>query len=210
MKKLLVIIILSSFGISSFAGPGLHSSFFPKNKKKGGFDKSRVLIGPGIGFGAAQRAFSFNLSPSVAYCFTDNFHAGTTLSFSYFQQAFDYNNLNTNARETFKLRIPTYKWSVFGRYHIANLFVLNVEPEIMSTKFINQNSLQYNASTGKLIDNSTRILVPAFLVGAGYAQRFGGLGYGGIMAGYDIVQNPNSPYFQTIDIKFVFMLQLFN
>lgn len=210
MKKLLLLVSLTCIGLYSIAGPSLHSSFLPKNKKKSGFDKTRLLIGPGIGFGAAQRAFSFNLSPSVAYCFTDNFHAGTTLSFSYFQQAFDYNNLNTNALETFKLRVPTYKWSVFGRYHVANLFVLNVEPEIMSTKFLNANSLQYNASSGKLIDNSSRIMVPALLIGAGYAQRFGGLGYGGIMAGYDVVQNPNSPYFQTFDIKFVWMLQLFN
>jgi hypothetical protein len=47
------------------------------------------------------------------------------------------------------------------------------------------------------------------LIGAGYAQRLGQYGYTAIIAGYDVIQNPNARYFQTIDIRFAIMLELF-
>jgi hypothetical protein len=82
-----------------------------------------------------------------------------------------------------------------------------VEPELNNTKFI--KDYEYDLNTGKIIENSTRIFVPSLLIGAGYAQRLGQYGYTAIIAGYDVIQNPNARYFQTIDIRFAIMLELF-
>ena len=81
MKKLLILLALC-LPTLLMAEPGIglsHTLLQKKKKKSGAIDKSRILFGPGIGVGAAFRSFSINLSPSVAYCFTDNFHAGVTL-----------------------------------------------------------------------------------------------------------------------------------
>jgi hypothetical protein len=211
MKRLFIILFLTCFASLSFSSPndfGIKTAMFEKKKQKtSGFDKRRILIGPGLGFGASQRAFSLSIAPSVAYCLTDNFHVGTTLGFNYFQQAIDYQNINTLEQKTFKLKVPGYTAAVFARYLIANFLIINVQPELNSTKFI--RDLEYNAN-GDLRDNSTRILVPSFLVGAGYTQRFSQYGYSGIMVGYDLLQNPNSNYYQTLDIRFAIMIDLFN
>lgn len=203
MRTLLVLLSLGFLAQVTLASPGL----LPAKKKKSGIDKSRILIGPGIGIGAGNRSFSINLSPSVAYCFSPNFHAGTTLGFSYFQAAEDYRNLLTGQPETFKYKFPSYSWSVFGRYILANMFILNVEPEINNTKFVKDYS--FSPVTGKIIESSQRIFVPSLLLGAGYCQRIGDYGYTAILAGYDVIQNPNARYYQTLDVKFAIMLDLF-
>lgn len=185
-----------------------YSALAQKKKSSSSFDKRKLLLGPGIGFGAGYRAFSFNLSPSVAYCFTPNFHTGATLGFNYFQTAEDYTNPVTNLPDVFKHKYPAYSFSVYARYLIANMFILNVEPEINNTKFV--NSYSYNISTGKIIEKSQRLFVPSFLVGGGYAQRISDYGYTYLMVCYDLVQNPNARYYQTLDFRAGIMISLWN
>ena len=191
------------------AEPGLglqHTLSLKKKKKTGTIDKSRILIGPGVGFGAGFRAFSLNISPTVAYCFTDNFHAGVTLGFNYFQQAEDYTNLLTGAKETYRFKFPGYTFSTFARYTVFRSLLLNFEPEISNVKYL--KSTGYNPTTGKLAVVTDRITIPAVLIGAGYAQRFSRYGYSFIMVAYDLVQNPNSRYYQTLDYRMGIMLNL--
>lgn len=177
-----------------------------KKKKSSAIDKTRILFGPGIGLGAGYRSFSLNLSPSVAYCFTDNFHAGATLGFNYFQQAEDYTNLITGAKETYKFKFPGYTFSVFARYIVFKGLLLNFEPELSNVKYIKGYS--YNMSNGKMAVSSGRMTIPSVLVGGGYAQRFGNFGYSYVMIAYDLVQNPNSRYFQTLDYRLGVMINL--
>ncbi|MBL7764793.1 MAG: hypothetical protein JNJ58_01770 [Chitinophagaceae bacterium] len=214
MKKILLLLFLAASTGSIFAEPSAisvtHNMLAPKKKKKnsGNFDKTRLLLGPNLGFGAGSRAFSINLAPSLAYCLTDNFYVGTTLGFNYYQEAFDYNNVVTGQKETFKFKIPAYSFSIYARYMVRNFLILNVEPEMNWTKFVYQPS--YNLQTGKLEDQSTRLLVPSLLLGAGYMQRFGNYGHTYLMVLYDLVQNPNSRYYQTLDFRFGVMLSLWN
>ncbi len=106
----LILFMLISFTAS--AEPNSLYTLAPKKKKSGGIDKTRILLGPGLGFGAAYRAFSFNISPSVAYCFTDNFHAGATLGFNYFQSSEEYTNPITGMPELYK-----HKYQQLLSYH---------------------------------------------------------------------------------------------
>lgn len=210
MKKLLFILTgLFFLGNFAAAGPGISLSekSKPKDKKVAGFDKTRLLIGPGIGAGAGYRAFSINLAPSVAYAFHENFNAGATLGFNYFQQSEDYNNYLTNMPETYKHKYPGYSFSVFARYLLKNFLLFNFEPELNNVKY-ETISLDYN--TGKLIGHPQRLTIPSVLVGIGYAQRFGDYSYSFISLNYDLVQNPNARYYQTLDYRFGVMIQLFN
>lgn len=179
-----------------------------KKKKTRSIDKTRILFGPGLGFGAGYRQFSLNLSPSVAYCFTDNFHVGTTLGFNYFQQAEDYTNLLTGAKETLKLKFPGYTWSIYARYIVFRGLLLNCEPEISNVNYIKTQG--YNTTTGRYEVGYGRMTIPSVLVGGGYAQRFGNYGYSYIMIAYDLLQNPNSRYFQTLDYRLGLMINLWN
>ena len=217
MKSL--ILLLSLFiSIGAFASPGKtfsYSSLNAKKKSNSNFDRTRILVGPGFGFGAGFRAFSFNISPSIAYCLTDNFHVGTTLGFNYYQQSVDYTNVVFPGKmETYKFKLPAYSFSVYARYLLANFLLLNFEPELNNTKFILNYPFQYpndfNLTTGKVVERSTREFIPSVLVGAGYAQRFGNYGYSYLMLCYDIVQNPNARYYQTIDFRVGIMISLWN
>ncbi len=219
MKYLLILLCtvatLHSFAHSTDeANTSLPGLLPTKYKKSSTIDKQSILFGPGIGLGAGNRSFFLFISPSIAYCFTNKFHVGTTLGFSYFQQAFNYRNILTGQDEVYKYKIPAYIMSVYGRYFIHPNILINVEPEITNQKFITNSSFNtiddYDLSTGKIKEKSIRIFIPSFLVGVGYTNRFGRNGYSFMMAGYDLIQNPNSRYYQTIDFRFGLMLDLFN
>lgn len=186
----------------------LTASFSKKPKQTSGFDKTRLLLGPGIGAGAAYRAFSINFAPTLGYAFHENFNAGVTLGFNYFQQAEDYTNPITNTLETFKHKYPGYSFSIYARYLVKNFLMLNFEPEMNNIKFV--KDYKWDLNTGKIIENSQRTTIPSVLVGVGYMQRFGQYSYSYISLNYDLLQNPNSRYYQTLDYRFGVMIQLFN
>lgn len=185
-----------------------NSLLVPKKKKKSsGFDRSMLLVGPGLGFNAGYRSFFINLSPSVGYYFAKNFYAGVTTSFSYYQQTDDIYNVYTNTTEPFKFKMPIYSASIFGRYLIGQYFMLNVQPEINNIKYF--NSVAADPITKKLTADTYRRSFSAMLVGLGYIQRFGEYSHTYFLANYDVLQNPNLPYFQSLDIRAGIMLQLF-
>ncbi len=207
MNKLLFILcILVASNIHAETNNSQSSSYIaPKKKQTSGFDKRRLLIGPGLGFGAGNRAFSFNISPSLGYALTDNFNVGTTLGFNYYQASENYINPITQANEVFKYKYPAYSFSLWARYLIGNYLIVNFEPEINNTKFVESYSF---TNSGKIVEKSRRLMVPSVLVGAGYPQRIGNYGYSYFMVCYDLIQDPNARYYQTLDIRLGIMLNL--
>lgn len=195
----------------------------PKKKKTTGqYNKMNWLIGPnlGLGGGGGSRAFSIYLAPTMAYAFTDRFHAGTTLGINYFQQTLYYPNFINNLQERYRYKMPIYTFSVFGRYHIANMLVLNVEPQLTWAKFMSNSPYEripsnFDANTGRFVEKKQRALLPSFFVGGGYAQHIGRNAYSYMMINYDLIQNPNLmtnqflniPY---LDFRFGLLLDLFN
>lgn len=209
MRKLIlfILIVFVTKESYSFQKETSTSLRLPQTNKSN-FDKNRLLIGPGLGAGAAYRAFSFNISPTIGYAFHQNFNAGATIGFNYFQQAEDYTNPLTGKLETFKHKYPGYSFSLFARYLFKNFLMINFEPEINNVKYL--KDYHWDLSTGKYMESYFRKTIPSVLVGVGYMQRFSNYGYSFISINYDLVQNPNSRYFQTLDYRFGVMIPIFN
>lgn len=213
------------FVLNAFTGAGFSEAgetfMFGKKKTMNQYNKKNWLIGPNLGLGGGNRAFSIYLAPTMAYAFTDRFHAGSTLGINYFQQTLFYSNFNNNLQERYRYKMPIYTFSVFGRYHIANMLVLNVEPQLTWAKFMSNSPYEripsnFDANTGRFVEKKQRALLPSFFVGGGYAQHIGRNAYSYMIINYDLVQNPNlmmSNQFLNIpylDFRFGLLLDLFN
>lgn len=179
-----------------------------KKKKKTFFQKENILIGPGLGFGATQNAFSFNISPSIAYSFSNYFYAGVTLGFNYYQEKVSAYNFYTNQTEIYRYKIPSYNFSIYARAIVMNWLILNFEPVLMNVKTF--TTFPYaDPVTKKLTADYYRLTIPSLLVGAGYCQHYSERSHLYYMACYDVAQNPNSPYFGTLAMRIGLMLTLF-
>lgn len=219
MKKLLFALFLLSTTLNVVANPAENISLYnsiqkkkSKKKQQGGFDRTKLLIGGTGGFNAGYRMLSINLAPSVAYCFTNNFHVGASLGFNYFQQGEDFQYFNTTTQQTanssYKYKYPGYSFSVFARYIIAQRFMLNFQPEINNLKIVKNYTV--NSTNGKVIEDSYRLNVSSILAGIGYVQRLSEYGYYYVMICYDLKQNPNARYYETFDYRAGIMVSLFN
>lgn len=217
MKKLFFAMFLLTTALQVIANPSesfsLYNSIQKKKKKKDtAFDRTRLLLGGGGGFGAGFRAFSINVTPSIAYCITDNFNIGTTIGFNYYQQAEDFQYLNTTTNQvtdaTFKYKYPGYSFSIFARQIIAQRFMLNFEPEMTNVKVV--KNYDVNPTNGKVTEDKYRLNISSVLAGIGYVQKISDLGYSYVMVCYDLTQNPNARYYQTFDYRAGIMMNLFN
>ena len=217
MKKLFFAMFLLTTALQVIANPSesfsLYNSIQKKKKKKDtAFDRTRLLLGGGGGFGAGFRAFSINVTPSIAYCITDNFNIGTTIGFNYYQQAEDFQYFNTTTNQvtdaTFKYKYPGYSFSIFARYIIAERFMLNFEPEMTNVKVVKDYDV--NQANGKVTEDKYRLNISSVLAGIGYVQKISDLGYSYVMVCYDLTQNPNARYYQTFDYRAGIMMNLFN
>jgi hypothetical protein len=217
MKKLFFAMFLLTTTLQVIANPSesisLKNSIQKKKKKKEtAFDRTRLLAGGGGGFGAGFRAFSINVTPSIAYCFTDNFNIGTTIGFNYYQQAEDFQYFNTTTNQvtdaTFKYKYPGYSFSIFARYLIAERFMLNFEPEMTNVKVVKNYTV--NSTNGKVTEDKYRLNISSVLAGIGYIQKLSDIGYSYVMVCYDLTQNPNARYYQTFDYRAGIMMNLFN
>jgi hypothetical protein len=207
--RYLFVLLFSLFSATLFAteneiGINLSKQELGDKKK---FDKTRLLFGGGIGVGGVGNAFSFNIQPMVGYRFTDKFHAGITLGFTYFTQQIEYNNLLSGVPEIYKSKSSIISASMYARYFVWDMLFAQVEPEINS---YDVGELYYSTTTGKLLKAPSRLAIPSFLAGVGYGSRLGGISYMTIIVMYDLVQNPNSPYYKVPVIRGGLNLGLFN
>lgn len=170
------------------SGIGLHSNYALKKKKKSPFDKSRIIVGGGLGGGSLQGGYIFSVTPSIGYMITDRFHAGLNVGYFYSKQKVPYQD---GSHELFKNRVIST--SLYARYFPMDVVFIQAMPEL---NFATTKYEYYYALTNETTNQTLRNTIPAFLVGGGYAQRLGGNSYMMISVMYDLVQNPNSPYYR--------------
>lgn len=184
-------LLLFACFISSFLfaddGIGLQNNF-AKNKKNSKFDKNRLIFGGGLGGGSLQGGYIFSVTPSIGYMLTDRFHAGVNLGYFYSRQRVPYAD---GSYEQFKNRV--FSTALFARYFPLDVVFLQASPEL---NFARTKYEYYYALTDETTNEINNNVIPAFLVGGGYAQRLGGNSYMMISVMYDLVQNPNSPYYR--------------
>ncbi len=189
MKRLSVLLL--AFFITNFAfadeGIGLSTNWKKKNRDRG-FDRTRLIVGGGLGGGSLQGGYIFSVTPSVGYMVTDRFHAGINLGYFYSKQEIPYSD---GSYELFKNRVVST--SLYARFFPLDVIFLQVTPEI---NFAKTKYEYYYALTDQTTTENLTNSIPAFLVGGGYAQRLGGNSYMMISVMYDLVQNPNSPYYR--------------
>lgn len=206
MKKIVVVLILC-LGFTQMKAQEVYNSSGKKgeakyhSKKQSGFDPSRLIWGGGIGLGFGDGMFYGSISPVVGYAITDHFAAGVGLSYQYYsnkyEPAYDYYG---NYLGTYKMQSSMYIGSLWARYVIWKNLFAQVEPQILNVDDYHDAYLDYN---GKVV-NVKRQWVPAALVGLGLRQPITDRASVILLAMYDIVQNPNTPYYRTIDFNIGF------
>ena len=210
MKRIFVVLLLCLGFISAQAQEVYNSSGRKGEakfaKKETGFDPSRVIFGGGLGLGFGSGYFYGGLSPVVGYMITDKFAAGIGLSYQYYRNkfdevsAYDYNG-NYAGDYQFDRKSSIYTGSLWARYIVwKNLFV-QVQPEILNVdKYQNFRIDNFNVVHA----DNVRQWAPAALVGLGLRQPITRNASLILLAMYDVIQDPNTPYYQTIDISFGF------
>ncbi len=175
--------------------PGLSHNFLAKKKKKSWFDKNKLFVGGGLGAGSFGQGFFAAASPMVGYRFTDRLHAGVSLGFNYFRSVENYSNFINGRPEKYIETGMHYNTNIFARYFVLPVAFIQVQPEYNNFKAFRYPAIA-NTSEGTVSPDSYRFGVPSFLVGAGYAQQMGNGSYLMFSIMYDLVQNPNSPYYR--------------
>jgi len=140
-----------------------------KNNKPSGssFDKSKLSFGGNLSLQFGDYTV-VGISPQVGYDFNKYFTAGAGIGYTYFK----------DKRYDYKWSSNYFSFNLFSRFYPVEYIVIGIQPEISYS----QEKIYNNNNTYKYI-------VPSFLVG-------GGLRLGGMIAmvQYDVVQDDNSPY----------------
>lgn len=196
---------LAAAGFNTMAQEVYSSSGRPVNEKNKfadeeeprGFDPSKLIFGGGFVFGIGGGVTNLGLMPVVGYRFTDKFAAGIGLGYQYYKvkDAFAEVDAQGNVIRTIDYKTSIYKGSIWARYVIFRNLFIHLEPEMNSLEkppYLDaNNNLQLH----------DRILVPSLLAGAGLRQPISDRVSFVAMILYDVLQEPYSPYLNTIDVR---------
>lgn len=191
------LMLVSDMGYAHGGGSGIGLSlqhYKAVKKKEGGFDKNRLFAGGGLGAGSYGSGAFVTLAPMLGYRLTDRLHVGSQIALNYFSFSDYYTNFSNNNQFKLKARGIHYTWNVFARYFPIHFLFLQVQPEYNNFKIVD---VAYNNNFDPYF-KSSRLGIPSVLVGGGYAQPLGKASYMMLSAMYDVLRNPNSPYYNRI------------
>lgn len=212
MKQLITTAVLLFISISNLAAQEdvYSSSGKPLNKSQKNIksdkliDPDRFIIGGWGLFGIGNGFTNLGVTPILGYRITDNFSAGIGFGYQYLRIK-NYNlvvtNINTGAEEYRPLNAHIYSPSVWARHIVWNNIFAHAEYEhnIFSQTTYTNDFTQYN--TLPIIKQKETLGVPALLVGAGIRQPVGPRSSMIFMLLYDVLQDPNSPYRNTVAVR---------
>lgn len=204
MKKPFLILALAALSVNGVAQEVYSSSGRPVDEKKRyndeevkGFDPSKLIFGGGFVFGIGGGVTNLGVMPVVGYRFTDRFAAGIGLGYQYFKvnDAFEVRDNQGMLLQTIDYKTSIYRGSLWARYVIFRNIFVHLEPELNSL-----DKPPYIDSKGAL-QLHDRTLVPCLLAGGGLRQPISDRVSFIAMILYDVLQEPYSPYLNTIDIR---------
>jgi hypothetical protein len=159
---------INSFGqAAEFNSPKINPNKKSKNLE---FDPDRIVLGGNLG-GNFGRITLVEIAPNIGYLFTDNYLAGFSLKYIYFED-------KTYAPQ-YIYKTNIFGAGVFNQYFILEDFLLHAEYE-----FLNMES--------QLIDE--RLNIHSFFVGGGYKSSLGGNSYVSLILLYNLNETSDSPY----------------
>ncbi len=206
MKKNIVTIIIV-LTLHSIVANAQQRKANNTSQQTGAFNKKNILVGGGLGIGSGYGSLSLNMEPTLLYKVTPNFHAGVLLSTLFYKENVPYTDL-FKQQKIYKYKAVDYSVGAIARYIVGYNFCLQVQPEINNYKHL--KNLYYNTAGTGLIEDAYRVTTPAFLVGIGYIQGDAhNEAYYSTSMMYDVVQNPNSPYYQQLSVKVGLYFPLF-
>lgn len=170
-------------------------------------DPSRLIVGGWGMFGIGSGFTNVGITPILGYRITDNFSAGIGFGYQYLRIK-EYNTVvidpNTGAEEFRPLNAHIYSPSIWARHIIWNNIFAHVEFEqnILSQTTYTNDFTQYG--TYPIIKDKQSLSVPCLLVGGGLRQPLGDRSSMIFMLLYDVLQDANSPYRNTVAIRIGF------
>ncbi len=182
------------------SGRRVNSKTQQRTQTTEGFDPQRLVIGGGFNLGLSDGVFSIGASPIVGYRITDRLYAGVGLGILYYSFK-DYYQFNVGGNdETYPLRATLYYPSLWSRYVVFNNFFVQAEAEydIQSLSIYNLDVNGYPQKTKSTYSS------PALLLGAGLRQPVSDRAALVMIAMYDVIQDPYSPYKDRIDFRIGF------
>jgi len=211
MKRVLLSAILGlALAVNVQAQEDVYSSSGkPLNRKETNIksdkliDPSRVIFGGWGLFGIASGVTNVGVTPILGYKLTDNFSAGIGFGYQYLRIK-DYFSVVvdpvTAQAELHPLNAHFYSPSVWMRRTIWNNIFAHVEYEhnISSYKEYTNDFTQYPPP---VITKNTTLTVPSVLLGGGIRQPIGDRASMVFMILYDVLQDINSPYRNTVAIR---------
>jgi len=173
--SLLLSVPLLSFSQVDTATTAPQSQPYSKPAKPKSDILNRIYVGGYLGLSFGSVTY-ISVSPLIGYRWTKNLTAGVGFTYQYYQD--NYYNYSSN----------TYGGLVFVRYNVYKGLFLETDIEAN-----NLEAYTYDP-TNALGYTLARKWIPSWLVGGGYS---GGGSRGGfyISVLYDVLQDPNSPYY---------------
>lgn len=150
---------------------GLETFQTPKERRSSGFNSDRLRFGGGIGATFGNITY-IDLSPTVGYMFTDNFIAGLTTRYIYYEEKYPGYKFSTNI----------FGGGVFSEYFILQNITLHAEYELLNMEDL------------RLAERNHRINVSSLLVGGGYRMMITDRSFANILLLFNVLEDENSIY----------------
>jgi hypothetical protein len=145
-----------------------------------GFDKSKLFLGGSFGLSFGSYTL-INFSPQLGYHFTNYFAAGAGINLLYSSVHYTY-------PYEYKDEYGASGLNIFGRFYPIQNIMLQIQPEL---NYVWGNEVYYDGTPSLQLAST---IVPSLLMGGGVAIP---AGRGSLLATllYDVLQNPESPYY---------------
>ncbi len=171
-----LIFLISMSAMSQFGQPA-------REAKKSEFKmQKRFYIGGGLGFGISSYSTNLMIAPVVGYRLSPSVDVGTRITYNYYRYNDDFIKYSTN----------NYGVGFFARYYLFFFNDLFIHGEYEALNY-EQVFLDYNNQTSK-----ERVWVSGLFLGGGYRQWIGSNAFVGFEVLWNVLDNINSPYSNTI------------
>ncbi len=175
-KRIITAFLFSVFALASITVQAQDKK--SENPYKGLPFKERLFYGGDLGLSFGNITF-VRVAPIVGYNVSEKFGFGLGPSYQYWRIRDQFSNSS--------LETSIYGLNTFARFFPLDQVYLQTDFELLNLRS------QFRDSGNFFEPVDTRVTVPIWLVGVGYAQRSG---RGGFLLGvfYDLIQDRNSPY----------------